>query len=767
VRAQPAALSQVPWWLVFTLCGVASTALYAANVAPLAAYVVVGGGSVVALHVGPRWHRPEPRRPLTLMLGACALFLVGALVRPAVAHHSGLTALLADAFTIPGYLLLIGGLWRLLSARSGSAGGALGRHAVIDGLIVGVGAGLASGLLLALPAAQIHNRPVMISVMAGLYPLLDAALVFLAANLAFTTALRQPSFLMLVGVILLILTGDVAYAIIGLDGALAGSRFLDLPFLLAFTTIGSFVLHPSVRDIASATPLPVQAWSWQRLLMIGPALAVPFLLIAVIPQATAVDRVVLSVGGAVLVGLLLMRAISAVQGYAAAQRRYAHQATHDPMTGLPNRRMLTTAVERLRLAYRPDGDERLWMLYLDLDGFKFVNDTWGHPAGDELITTVGNRLRAAMPDSATVARFGGDEFVIVQLCGQAVVMELARRAMECLDDPLPVAGAEVVITGSMGISSADPDSAATVCADALMREADIAMYRTKAERRGHWTVFDASMHEAVRERMGIELALRAAVAHQQLDLAYQPIVELRTGWPLGAEALVRWDDPLRGPVPPSVFIPIAEDTTLIAQLGAWVLRESIRRLARWRGAGVVRDDFWMSINVSPRQLTDAEFPALVAAELMAADVPAACVVLEITESVMVQGSDTTQRVLRELRQLGLRISVDDFGTGFSALSYLRSHPVTGVKIDRSFVSGLGANAEDEEIVRAITAMSAALGLSVVAEGVETPAQRDVLAALGVELGQGWLWGRAVGADEFTQRWAVPAAHLAVDVPAHR
>jgi EAL domain-containing protein (putative c-di-GMP-specific phosphodiesterase class I) len=234
------------------------------------------------------------------------------------------------------------------------------------------------------------------------------------------------------------------------------------------------------------------------------------------------------------------------------------------------------------------------------------------------------------------------------------------------------------------------------------------------------------------------------------------------GRPLGAEALVRWDHPERGPIPPMTFIPIAEDSGMIGAIGTWVREEALRQLGRWRADGTVSDDFYLSINVSPSQLRDPELPLVVAAELLRFDVPARNVALEMTESVMVDGSSVTARVLSELREMGLRLLVDDFGTGFSALGYLRKFPVTGVKIDRSFVSGLGQSNEDEEIVRAVVAMSYALGLSIVAEGVETRLQRDALAAVGVTQGQGWLWGAAVTPLDFAGSWHAggPTAHAA-------
>jgi EAL domain-containing protein (putative c-di-GMP-specific phosphodiesterase class I) len=239
-------------------------------------------------------------------------------------------------------------------------------------------------------------------------------------------------------------------------------------------------------------------------------------------------------------------------------------------------------------------------------------------------------------------------------------------------------------------------------------------------------------------------------------MAYQPIVRLSDGAVVGAEALMRWDHPARGAVPPSTFIPIAEEAGLIADLGDWALRQALAAAAGWRRDGLVAPDFWMSVNASPRQLRDDRLLRTVHHTLAATGLPATALVLEITESVMLDESAATELLLAKLRSLGVRLVVDDFGTGFSALGYLRRHPVTGVKIDRAFVDGLGRDAEDEEIVRAVVAMSSALGLSIVAEGVETVVQRNMLAAMGVSLGQGWLWGKAATAQEFTERHGVSA-----------
>jgi diguanylate cyclase len=253
------------------------------------------------------------------------------------------------------------------------------------------------------------------------------------------------------------------------------------------------------------------------------------------------------------------------------------------------------------------------------------------------------------------------------------------------------------------------------------------------------------------------------MSRSQLRVAYQPIVRLPEGDVVGAEALVRWDHPVRGPIPPATFIPIAEETGMIGAIGAWVLTEAMRTTAAWRRNRTVPDDFWISVNVSPRQLRSDRMLDLVRIALAENDLPPSALVLEITESVMLDQSEVTERVLLQLRGLGVRLVVDDFGTGFSALGYLRRHPVTGVKVDRGFVDGLGRDPEDEEIVRAVVAMSSALGLSVVAEGVETPAQCSVLVALGVVLGQGYLWGKAVEPAAFAAAHGPPSRVVAADL----
>ncbi|MBB5874402.1 diguanylate cyclase (GGDEF)-like protein [Allocatelliglobosispora scoriae] len=738
---------------IFLLGGLLAATVYVTAGSPTIsaiAFCTVGLGSAGALAVGIRRYRPAPRWPWGCLAAACLTFLLGALLRNWAADQEGIAQLASDGFTIPGYALMFVGLGGFLLARKG-----IKRHAVIDGLLVGVGAVLIFAVLFAIPAATIEGRSAAVSTLAGIYPLLDGILVLLVLNLAFTTARQGPSYFMLIGCMALLLVGDIAYAVIGTDGKLSGYPLLDLPFLLGFTLIGASALHPSMTRIGNSASLPVQAWSVRRLLLITPALAVPFVLIVMIDRFSLIDRVIVAIGGALAVALLMVRAVSAVHDYAAAQRRYEYQATHDPLTGLANRALFFAQV-RTMLAQRSPPDQPLWVYFLDLDGFKLVNDSRGHTAGDQVIVEVARRLRLSAPD-AQIARVGGDEFVIAYRAARPEAILLAEAILQAMRQTLRMPAADVVVTVSIGIAhSSTPESDAT--AESLLRDADTAMYQAKATGRDTWVVFDPIMRARVQERIDMHLALREALAQEQFRLAFQPIVHLASGRIRGAEALIRWDHPVRGAIPPDAFIPVAEESGVIIEIGRWVIHGALRQLAVWRERGVVSDDFWLSINVSPRQLRDPQLCVEVAAALEQYGVSGSAVMIELTESVMIDPTSGADQALSTLRELGVQLVVDDFGTGFSALGYLRKYPVTGVKIDRSFVAGLGVNPEDEEIVRAVVAMSAALKLSVVAEGVQDRSQQSVLSGLGVIYGQGWLWGRPVDAASFELAWSMTSAN---------
>jgi diguanylate cyclase (GGDEF)-like protein/PAS domain S-box-containing protein len=410
-----------------------------------------------------------------------------------------------------------------------------------------------------------------------------------------------------------------------------------------------------------------------------------------------------------------------------------HRALHDPMTGLPNRDLFSDRLA-LTLARARRGGPLPAVLIADLDQFKLINDSLGHQAGDELLRAVAPRLAAAVRETDTVARFGGDEFVV--LCdgvgNEQQALELAKRLAAVLDEPLVVAGAPVYISASFGVAFANADSDAA----GLLRDADAALYRAKARGRGRCELFDAPMRAQALARLEIETGLRVALGSDQLALHYQPLVDLESGRTLALEALMRWRHPVRGPVSPVEFIPVAEETGLIVPLGRWALNEACSL-----AASLGPDGPPVSVNLSARQLAYPGIVEDVGDALEGAGLPASRLWLELTETALFEEADAPLPVLHELKALGVMLVLDDFGTGYSSLAYLQRFPLDALKIDRAFVAEMTGDPRAAALVEAIATMARSLGLTVVPEGIETPEQREALLTLGCRYGQGWLFGR--------------------------
>ncbi len=444
--------------------------------------------------------------------------------------------------------------------------------------------------------------------------------------------------------------------------------------------------------------------------------------------------------------------IEAVEGIARdvttrkqVETQLAHQALHDALTGLPNRRLLIDRIGQALARSSREGSH-VAVLLLDLDRFKLVNDSWGHSAGDTVLVEVADRLRNAVRGADTVARFGGDEFVVVRE-GVGGAWEAARfgeRLVNAVAGSLPIGGEEVFVTASLGIAVGGEDDTA----EALLRDADAAMYSAKERGRGRVELFDAEARIRAESRLVAEAALRRALERQEFVVLYQPIVSVGDGRIVGAEALVRWDVPGHDRVSPTDFIPLAEETGLIVPLGQWVLDEACDQLRRWKDAGL--DLASLSVNVSARQLSAGDFSAAVSHALRRNDLSPSALSFEITESVLMEDVEFSIESLVGLKALGVRLAVDDFGTGYSSLAYLKRLPLDSLKVDRAFVDGLGTDPNDSAIVAAIVAMAGALGLSVTAEGVETERQRDELRLLGCRYAQGYLFARPLPADDFAR-----------------
>jgi diguanylate cyclase (GGDEF)-like protein/PAS domain S-box-containing protein len=435
------------------------------------------------------------------------------------------------------------------------------------------------------------------------------------------------------------------------------------------------------------------------------------------------------------------------------ESRLEHQASHDALTGLPNRVLLLDRAEQA-LARAERSTTSVAVLFCDVDNFKVINDSLGHVVGDRALIETARRIASVLRPSDTVARFGGDEFVV--LCDQLVVPDdalvIAQRVLEILDQPLDIDGQEVMISTSIGVAIA---GAAGVSPVDLIRDADAAMYRAKDLGRRRIEVFDIGVRERVMNRMELERDLRRALERNQLEVYYQPIVSSINAQVTGFEALLRWNHPERGVLTPDSFIGLAEETGLIVPIGAWVLGESCRQLQRWRAMYPAATEMDLSVNLSARQLAHPDLISLVDDVLSDTGVEPQHIVLEVTESVLLHEADAGVGMLHRLSRLGVRIAIDDFGTGYSSLAYLQTFPANVVKIDRGFVSGLGSSTEATEIVRLVVTLAEALGMTCVAEGVEKTEQLHELRRLGVTRLQGFLFHRPMPAADAEQLVRAP------------
>ncbi len=442
----------------------------------------------------------------------------------------------------------------------------------------------------------------------------------------------------------------------------------------------------------------------------------------------------------------------------ALEAELERRASHDPLTSLPNRH---TFVDRLgqallRTKRRKEG-RKVGVLFMDLDRFKTINDSLGHEAGDRLLVTVAERLRNRLRNEDVLARFGGDEFAVLleEVADASETIRVAQRIAESLGEPFTVNDHQVNLSTSVGIAlgsahtNDDPEG--------MLRNADAAMYKAKEQGPGRYAVFDPAMQTRAQERLELEAELRRALEQGEFVLYYQPEVSLYNGSMVGLEALLRWQHPERGLLKPSAFVPLAEETDVIAPIGRWVLEEACRQAKRWEEEHPLASPMTMEVNLSPKQVRRRELARTVEEALTRAGVEAHTLALDITETVLIGASEHNAQALEALKKMGIRLSLDDFGTGYSSLSYLKSLPVDLVKVDRSFVKGLGEKATDTTLVRMIIDVCHTLGVEVLAEGVETSEQAALLRDMGCDLGQGYYFAGPLPGEELAEQ--LPKAFL--------
>jgi diguanylate cyclase (GGDEF)-like protein len=445
------------------------------------------------------------------------------------------------------------------------------------------------------------------------------------------------------------------------------------------------------------------------------------------------------------------------------QEELAFMATHDALTGLPNRTLILDRVEQMLVRARRN-QTPVAALFVDLDNFKGINDTLGHGVGDQLLRAVAARLEGVVRDIDALGRLGGDEFVVVaEGMSLAAGPELiAERLLAALKQPFKLKGAEdtrLIVTASVGVAMGD-----RATAEELLRDADIAMYRAKWEGKNGYVVFESGMQDAVQTRMELEMDLRDAFEKEEFFIVYQPTFNLREMIPTGMEALIRWRHPTRGIVQPDDFVPLLEETGLIVDVGRWVLREACRQGAEWREAG---RQVGVAVNVAARQLDRDQFVEEVSETLSEAKLEPDALTIEITETTIMANAEETAERLAAIKELGVRVAIDDFGTGYSSLAYLQRFPVDALKIDRSFISNIRHDSEGETLIRTLVQLGKSLSIETLAEGIEQAHELSLLREESCDTGQGFLFARPLDTQEceaFLENWAGAAPPAAPQAP---
>lgn len=704
--------------------------------------------SLVTIVIGAAFNRPKPYPAWLCFLAMVLFFGVGGALRAnmgTLGHVSADRSVLPDLFTFTGYALMAVGLIFLTVHRS--------RKLDIDGFIdAGVAAlavMLVTWIYLVEPMLAEEGIPVSIRLMIALYAPASVFLLALTFNYVYGSNFKNTTISnrYLIGALGMLFIGDVFYMLADTGFLDLPVRVLDGPYALAFILFPLGAMHPSVNDVPEIY-IPRESPSLFRLGLVSAGLILPVIITLTRPDLSTLDQIVAAALLLGLTGLAVLKLFRALLAQRGAQIKLRYQATHDHLTALPNRAyamsFLDAALLRARMKKEP-----LSVMFMDLDRFKYVNDTLGHAIGDALIREVGVRIRNAVPVPNLVARLGGDEFVVIAPdATEAQATLMAEAVQEAVSHPFKLGSVEVNTGVTVGVSSFQGEAGTTGAS--LIEDADTALYVGKENGRGRVSIFDDAMRAKVESQTRMESALRGALERNEFSVVYQPIVESGSLLPVGAEALVRWEHPVLGKVGPEQFIPVAEESGLIIEIGQWVLREACKEAAWWRAN--INPSFKVSVNVSARQLTETGFLDEVESALEDAGIKGDALDLEITESLLVAALERVASLLGTLKKMGVTLSVDDFGTGYSSLAYLKRFPVSRIKIDKSFTAGVtDANSSDPTLIAAIVGMGKALGMEVVAEGVETKEQALMVHRIGATYLQGYLLSRPLPSEEVRVR----------------
>ncbi|HEY7625858.1 MAG TPA: EAL domain-containing protein [Ilumatobacteraceae bacterium] len=676
----------------------------------------------------------------TIIVGQ-ALFVLGDVCFSVIEHvfESDAYPNIGDVFYVAGYPFTAAGLLMLLRSQGASrdVGG------VIDGFIVATSTGMLIWVFFAGPTALDTSLPVFERLVSVAYPTGDLLLMAICAQLAVRQVRRQAPYWIVATALVALLAADLGYLYQSMYGSYSERDPVDFGWWISYVLLVAVLLHPKIDEIAAPPENATPRLSGRRIVMLSlVTIAAPITIGARSIAGASLQLPVLLGGTVVLFGLVVLRLVAMARELESSRTLLLHEATHDALTGLGNRTLFSEQVERTL-----GNGESVAVLCLDLDDFKLVNDSLGHPAGDAVLQVVGKRLANIVRPGDAVARLGGDEFAMLVVDNDVSAgAAIATRALAAVRQPIVLPGGHTVHSNvSVGLAHSGYDSSV----EALLRDADIAMYIAKRSGKGHHEVFQPGMRQDVIDRLEMRAELAEALARNEFVLQYQPIIEISTGRPVGVEALVRWEHPRRGRVDPMSFIPLAEETELIIPLGRWVLMEACRRAVELDPRP---DGLHIAVNVSAVQLRDASLVDDVLGAVESAGLDPTRLILELTESSVISDLDAAAVTLCELRTHGVRIALDDFGAGYASLRHLRAFPVDIVKLDRSFVVSSLEN--DSTVLSGLIEMAANLGMETVGEGIEEPGQLDMLRALHCHYAQGFLIARPMPSDDLDAVYAI-------------
>lgn len=737
-------------WLAYLLAGIVATGVYfllPSTSVQNVFFNLVSFTSVAAVVVGIRMHHPLRLIHWYLLALGLLMLVAGDMMwtyYENVLHVKTPFPSAADSLYLAASPYIVAGLVLMFRKRI------LGRQwaNLIDTLIIATIAGMLSWIFLIDPYLDDQTYSLLDRLIAIAYPFGDLMLLVVVLRLLLVSEECLAAHYLFSASLVSLLVADTLYAVTLRSGTYETGHLLDAGWLLFYVLFGAVALHPSMVGLSEPVPGSETKLTWQRLALLTATLMIAPLIWAY--QAAFDDHIDISVmvgGSVVLLGLVAARMAGMIRERQRMEERLEHQAFYDSLTGLPNRALF---VKRLRqaLARTDPREDQVAVLFVDLDNFKVINDSLGHKVGDGLLVLVAKRLRSCLRPVDTLARFGGDEFTVFLRHPEASshALRVTDRIVEKLRKPFALDGQELFISASVGISFGAPGQKRP---EDLLSSADMAMYRAKEDGKGSYRVFAESMHAEVLEQHNLRNDLRRAIERKQFRVFYQPKVRLVDGRIVSVEALARWQHPERGLIMPSKFIRVGEEAGLIVPLGRWVLEEACRQAKEWQDQYPASPPLALEVNLSAKQLQHPDLLDAVEETLRRTGLEACSLSLDITETALFKATEANTSTLRKLKSWGIRLSIDDFGMGYSSLYRLRDLPADFLKIDRSFVRGIGESVQDSAIVVMLVTLAHTLGLETVAEGVESAEQVRWLREVGCDIGQGYYFseplpGEAIG-----------------------